>query len=330
MATSAWWRSQWIKPTLLVTHRYPPAVEERFEKEFDLRRSREGAILRRTELLALADGVDAMLITPMDRLDAEFFNNVSFSVKVIATYSVGLDHIDLEAAAARKIAIGYTPGVNADATAEIAMLLMLGAARRAYEAEEMLRSGAWVSNPKTILGWQLTEKTLGIFGMGRVGQAVARRAATFGMKIHYVNPSQLPGDLVGDAVYHATLEDMLPNCQFLSLHAPETEKTRHIINSRTLAMLPKGAILINTARGGLVVDADLIAELKSGHIAAAGLDVYDGEPNVNTGYLELQNTFLLPHLGSATIETRTKMGMICLDNIQAVLEGNAAPSLASA
>lgn len=157
----------------------------------------------------------------------------------------------------------------------------------------------------------------------------AKRAAAFGMKIHYVNPSQLPGDLVGDAVYHATLEDMLPDCQFLSLHAPETEGTRHMINARTLAMLPKGAILINTARGGLVVDADLIAGLKSGHIAAAGLDVYDGEPHLNTGYLELQNTFLLPHLGSATIETRTKMGMICLDNIQAVLEGNAVRSLAS-
>jgi lactate dehydrogenase-like 2-hydroxyacid dehydrogenase len=247
-----------------------------------------------------------MFITPLNRLDAEFFENVSSSVKVIATYSVGLDHIDLEAAAARKIAIGYTPGANADATAEIAMLLMLGAARRACEAEEMLRSGAWVSNPKTILGWQLTDKTLGIFGMGSVGQAVARRAAAFDMKTHYVNPSQLPGDRVGDAVYHATLEDMLPNCQFLSLHAPETEKTRHMINARTLAMLPKGAILINTARGGLVVDADLIAGLKSGHIAAAGLDVYDGEPHLNTGYLELQNTFLLPHLGSATIETRTK------------------------
>lgn len=171
---------------------------------------------------------------------------------------------------------------------------------------------------------------MGILGMGRIGQAVARRAAAFGMKIHYVDPSQLPGDLVGTAIYHATLEDMLPNCQFLSLHAPEVEKTRHIINSRTLAMLPKGAILINTARGGLVVDADLIAALKSGQLAAAGLDVYEGEPNPNTGYLELKNTFLLPHLGSATIETRTKMAMICLDNIQAVLEGNAAPSLAIA
>ncbi len=319
-----------LRPKLVVTTRYPPAIEERLERDFDVRRGADGVKLSRLALLELSGGADAMFITPMDRLDAEFFKHVSSSVKVIATYSVGLDHVDLKAAAARKIAIGYTPGANADATAEIAILLMLGAARRAYEAEEMLRSGAWAPNPKSILGWQLTEKTLGIFGMGKVGQAVARRAAAFGMKIRYVNPSKLSGDLVGDAVYHATLDEMLPNCQFLSLHAPETEKTRHIINSRTLAMLPKGAILINTARGGLVVDTDLIAALKGGHIAAAGLDVYDGEPNLNTGYLELQNTFLLPHLGSATIETRTKMGMICLDNIQAVLEGNAAPSLASA
>jgi len=319
-----------IRPKLVVTTRYLPAIEERLERDFEVRRAADGVKLSRLALLELSHGNDAMFITPMDRLDAEFFEHVSSSVKVIATYSVGLDHIDLEAAAARKIAIGYTPGVNADATAEIAMLLMLGAARRAYEGGELIRAGAWASNPNAILGWQLTGKVLGILGMGRIGQAVARRAAAFGMKIHYVNSSQLPGDLVGDAVYHAALEDMLPDCQFLTLHAPETEKTRHIINSRTLAMLPKGAILINTARGGLVVDADLIAALKVGYIAAAGLDVYDGEPNLNTGYLELKNTFLLPHLGSATIETRTKMGMICLDNIQAVLEGNAAPSLARA
>jgi lactate dehydrogenase-like 2-hydroxyacid dehydrogenase len=260
-----------------------------------------------------------MLVTPFDRLDAEFFREVSASVKVIATYSAGVDHIDMAAAEARSIIIGFTPGANASATAEIAMLLMLGATRRAYEGQHMVRSGAWRSSSPPILGWQLTDKVLGILGMGSIGQAVARRARGFGMKIHYVSPSRLPADAIEDAIFHENLEDMLPVCNYLSLHAPDTPATHHIINATTLAMLPHGAIIINTARGGLVVDGDLIAALRSGHIAGAGLDVYDGEPLLNQGYIDLGNTFLLPHFGSATVETRMAMAMLCLDTIDTAL-----------
>jgi lactate dehydrogenase-like 2-hydroxyacid dehydrogenase len=317
-----------LKPKVAVTSRFLPAVEERLVREFDVRRAEPIRALNSGELLELAEGADAMFITPMDRLDAAFFEHMSKSVKVIATYSVGLDHIDLKSAAAKHIPIGYTPGVNADATAEIAMLLMLGAARRAYEGQQLVRSQSWNSAAQPILGWQLSGKSLGIFGMGRIGQAVAKRATAFGMQIHYTNPAELSQDIAGDSTYHRSLFEMLPLCSFLSLHAPETAKTHHIIDAKALALLPHGAVLVNTARGGLIVDSDVIAALKNGQLAAAGLDVFDGEPAVNPNYLALDNVFLLPHLGSATVETRTKMGMICLDNISAVLFNRPAPSLA--
>jgi lactate dehydrogenase-like 2-hydroxyacid dehydrogenase len=316
------------RPKLAVTTRYLPAVEERMEREFDVRRGSAGRALSTDDLLVLANGVDAMLITPMDRLDAAFFERVAKSVKVISTYSVGLDHIDMKSAAARNISIGYTPGVNADATAEIAMLLILGAARRAYEGQQLVRTRSWSAASPPILGWQLSGKSLGILGMGRIGQAVAKRARAFGMQIHYVSPSELSKEIAGDSIYHRSLAEMLPLCSFLSLHAPETPSTHHILDAKALAMLPRGAIMVNSARGGLIVDSDVIAALKSGQLAAAGLDVFETEPAVNPGYLTLNNVFLLPHLGSATVETRTRMGMICLDNIQAVLLGKPAPSLA--
>ena len=317
-----------FKPKLVVTTRYVPAVEERLEREFEVRRDATSRVLSSAELLALADGADAMFITPMNRLDAAFFERISKSVKVISTYSVGLDHIDMKSAAARNIAIGYTPGINADATAEIAMLLMLGAARRAYEGQELVRTRSWSATSRQILGWELNEKSLGILGMGKIGQAVAKRARAFGMEIHYANPTELSRAITGDSIYHRSLAEMLPLCHFLSLHAPETPETHHMIDAKALALLPHGAILINAARGGLIVDSDVIAALKSGQLAAAGLDVFETEPAVNPDYLTLNNVFLLPHLGSATIETRTRMGMICLDNISAVLLGKPAPSLA--
>jgi lactate dehydrogenase-like 2-hydroxyacid dehydrogenase len=163
--------------------------------------------------------------------------------------------------------------------------------------------------------------------MGRVGRAVAQRARGFGMTIHYFNPTRLPTELEKGAVFHSSVSDLLRVSEFLTLHAPETPETYHFINSKTIDLLPQGAILINTARGGLVVDEDLIAALKSGQVAAAGLDVFEGEPKLHPGYVALKNTFLLPHMGSATVETRLAMGMLALDNIDAVLDGKHAPSL---
>ena len=302
-------------------------IEARINRDYDARRSPQDRPFTAEELIEGSSGADALFVTPHDRLDSSFFKQVSASVKVIATYSVGLDHIDLQAAADRKIAIAYTPGVNADATAEIAMLLMLGAARRAYEGQEMVRTGTWKPSSPALLGWQLTGKILGIFGMGRVGQAVAQRASGFGMTIHYCDATRLPAALEKGAVFHSSAPDLLRVSQFLTLHAPETQETHHFINSKTIDLLPHGAILINAARGGLVVDEDLIAALKTGRVAAAGLDVYEGEPKLHPGYVALKNTFLLPHMGSATVETRLAMGMLALDNIDAVLAGKPAPSL---
>jgi lactate dehydrogenase-like 2-hydroxyacid dehydrogenase len=246
---------------------------------------------------------------------------------VIATYSVGYDQIDLDAAAKRNIAIAHTPGAVTDATADIAILLMLGASRRAYEAQELVRSGEWKTPAATLLGWQMGGKILGIFGMGRIGQAVAKRARGFGMKIHYFNPYRLPSEIEEDAVFHDDPYDLLRVSAFLSLHAPETKETHHFLDAKAIARLPHGAIVVNTARGGMVVDEDLIAALKSGQVAAAGLDTFEGEPSLNPGYLPLSNTFLLPHIGSATVETRTAMGLLALDNVDAVLKGTPAPSL---
>jgi lactate dehydrogenase-like 2-hydroxyacid dehydrogenase len=316
------------KPVLVATSRYPKAVEDRIDRDFNARRNPNQSLFSQQQLLSAADGADALFITPADRLDSVFFQKVSSSVKIIATFSVGFEHIDLEAAARRKISVAYTPGINSDATADIAMLLLLGASRRAYEAQELVRTGSWKPlSPDMLLGWQVGGKVLGIFGMGRVGQAVARRARGFGMKIHYNNSSELPAEIAGDAIYHKDSSDLLRVSQFLSLHAPETPQTRHFLDSKTINLLPPGAIVVNTARGGLVVDEDLIGALKTGRIAAAGLDVFDGEPKLNPGYVALKNTFLLPHIGSATIETRTAMGMLALDNIDAVLDGRPAPTL---
>jgi lactate dehydrogenase-like 2-hydroxyacid dehydrogenase len=316
------------KPILVVTSRYPKEVENRIDRDYNARRNPNQSLFSPQEMLSAAEGADALFITPADRLDSDFFLRVSPSVKIIATYSVGFEHIDLQAAARRKISIAYTPGVNNEATADIAMLLLLGASRRAYEAQELVRTGAWKPmTPDMLLGWQVGGKILGILGMGRVGQAMARRARGFGMKIHYSDPSELPAEIVGDAVYHKDPSDLLRVSQFLSLHAPETPQTHHFLNSKTINLLPPGAIVVNTARGGLVADDDLIAALKSGQIAAAGLDVFEGEPKLNPEYISLKNTFLLPHMGSATIETRTAMGMLVLDNVDAVLNGRPAPTL---
>jgi lactate dehydrogenase-like 2-hydroxyacid dehydrogenase len=317
------------KPILVVTSRYPKEVEDRIDRDYNARRNPNQLPFSQQRLLAAAEGADALFITPADRLDTGFFQNLSSTVRIIATFSVGFEHIDLEAAARRKIAIAYTPGVNHEATADIAILLLLGASRRAYEAQELVRTGAWKQplGTDTLLGWQVGGKALGIFGMGRVGQAVVQRARGFGMKIHYSNASQLPAEIAGDAVYHEDPSDLLRSSQFLTLHAPETPQTRHFLNSKTISLLPPGAIVVNTARGGLVVDDDLIAALKSGRVAAAGLDVFEGEPKLNPEYVSLKNTFLLPHIGSGTIETRTAMGMLVLDNVDALLNGRPAPTL---
>jgi lactate dehydrogenase-like 2-hydroxyacid dehydrogenase len=222
--------------------------------------------------------------------------------------------------------VSNTPEVVTEATAELAMLLLLGAARRAHEGEAMLRSGAWRGwAPTLLLGRQLRGKRLGIVGMGRIGQVFARMARGFGVEIHYTDQARLPPEREQGAVFHPDLEGLLRVSELLSLHAPATPQTRNLLQARTLVLLPRGAIVVNSARGDLVDDDALIDALRSGQVGAAGLDVYQGEPALDPRYRELTNTFLLPHLGTATLETREAMGFRALDNVDAVLAGREPP-----
>ncbi|MFV1849758.1 MAG: 2-hydroxyacid dehydrogenase [Porticoccaceae bacterium] len=315
-----------MKPVLAVTRRLPEAVAKRAAETYDIRTQEDDDPLSRNEILALCHGADAALVSVGDPIDAEFFDALPESVKIVATFSVGTDHIDLASAKKKGVIIGNTPGVLTDATADIAWLLILGAARRASEGEAEVRNATWSSwRPTHLMGTQVTGKKLGIVGMGRIGQAVAKRARGFDMEIHYYNRRQLPADQEYGATYHDSIEGLLPHCDFLSLHCPSTPETRGMVNSDFISKLPDGAIIVNTARGDVVNDQDLIKALKSGKLTAAGLDVFAGEPNIEPSYRDLKNTFLLPHLGSATVETRNAMGFRALDNIDAFIAGKDVP-----
>ena len=310
------------KATLLVTRRLPAAVEDRAARLFAARLNPEDRIYTSAELVRHAEGADAILTAPGDRLDAATIAALPASVKAIGTFSVGFDHIDIAAARARGISVCNTPDVLSVATAEIAMLLILASARRAGEGERMLRAGKWHGwAPTQLLGTQVSGRRLGIFGMGRIGREVARMAPAFGMEIHYRDQARLPPDLEKGAIFHDNDATFLAQCEVLSLNAPGGEGTRHWLNAARIAQLPRGAVVVNAARGTLIDDAALIAALKSGHVAFAGLDVYNNEPALDPGYLALENVVLLPHLGSATVETRDAMGALALDGIAAILAG---------
>lgn len=316
-----------MKRKLVVSRRLTGNVEARILRDYQATLPAVDRPMRREEILKEAQDASALLICPTERIDKALIDALPQSVKIIATYSVGVDHIDVAAAKAKGVVVTHTPDVLTDATAEIALLLLLGAARRAHEGDEMMRLNAWTGwTPTQLLGRQLTGKALGILGMGRIGQAVAARARAFGMTIHYSNRKRLAAKLEEGAVFHADPEAMLAEIDFLSLNAPATAETRGFLNRRRLGLMKPGVIVVNTGRGALVEDEALIEALKSGRVAAAGLDVYDNEPEIHPGYRELPNVFLLPHLGSATIETREAMGMMALDNIDAVLQGKPAPN----
>jgi len=312
------------RPIVLVTRKLPAAVEARLRRDFDPRLNPDDRLYGADQLIDLAAGVDAILPCHTERFTADVIARLPASVKIIANFSVGVDHVDLEAAAARGIVVTNTPEVLSDATAEIAILLMLGAARRAGEGERLVRARAWRDwSPAFMVGTQPTGKRLGIIGMGRVGQVTARRARGFDMVVHYYNRHRLPAEAEQGAIYHPTVDDLLPHCDVLSLHYPATPTTRGLLNRERIALLPDGAIVVNTARGGIVDDEALIEALRGGALYAAGLDVFNNEPNIHPAYLELDNVFLLPHIGSATRETRDAMGFRALDNLDAFFAGRA-------
>src|SRR6185436_5299459 len=310
---------------VLFTRRLPDAVERRAARDYRLIANPDDRPLTADEIVSRSQEADAIVCCVADKMTAVVFSRLPPRVRIVASFGVGTEHLDLAAAKARGVVVTNTPEVLTDATAEVALLLLLGAARRAFEGQDTLRSGRWTGwTPTQLMGRQLSGKRLGVVGMGRIGQAMARRARGFGVEIHYTDQARLPPEKEEGAIFHPTIEELLPLSQLLSLHAPSTPETRHLLDARRLALLPRGAIVVNSARGDLVDDEALIAALRSCQVGAAGLDVFQGEPAVHPGYRTLENTFLLPHMGSATIETREAMGFRALDNVDAVLAGRAA------
>ncbi len=315
------------KPTVLVSRALPPRVEARLSRDYDARLNPGDALSDAETLIAGAQGAQALLVCPTDRVSAEVIAQLPESIVAIATFSVGYDHIDLAAAKERGIIVTHTPDVLTDATADMAMLLLLGAARQASAGEAMVRHATWTAwAPTGLLGTEVTGKPLGILGMGRIGRAVAKRARGFDMEIHYYDVVRSPDDEAAGARYHETVESLLGVSAFLTVHCNLTPETRHLLDAERIALLPDGAVVVNAARGDIVDDEALIAAVKSGKVGAIGLDVYEGEPDLNPAYRTLENSFLMPHLGSATVETRDAMGFKALDNLDAVFAGRTPPN----
>ncbi len=314
------------KPRVLVTRLLPPDVEARLRQDYDVDLNPTDQLYDTETLLSKAAGADAMLILPSERMSADVIRRVPESVKIVATFSVGFEHIDCEAAKARGLIFSYTPDVLNDCTADMAMMLLLAAARRAHECEQILRTGGWTGMaPTWMLGTKVSGKRLGIVGMGRIGQVLAKRARGFDMEIHYHNRSRLPADLEHGAVYHSDANEMLPLCDFISMHCPASPETKHWLNADRIARLPNGAIVVNTARGPVVDEAALVAALQSGKLGGAGLDVFEREPEVPAELIALRGVFRLPHAGRGPVETRTAVGFRCCANIDAYCAGREPP-----
>jgi lactate dehydrogenase-like 2-hydroxyacid dehydrogenase len=313
------------KPRLIVAPGLPDAVFECLPDRFEAIGGDRNMSVAEAITAVRDRTADALLVSHRHKMTADAILQLPDHVKILATVTVGYDHIDVPAAKARGLIVTNTPDVLTDCTADMAMLLMLAACRRAAEAEQLMRKG-WRKSlgMGDFLGLRVTGKRLGIFGMGRIGQAMAKRARGFDMPILYSNRSRLSPDLEQGARYFADLKEMLPQCDILAIHAPASAATDKVINAETLALLPKGAVLVNTARGALVDEEALLAALQSGHLFAAGLDVFRSEPDFDRRFADLPNVFLTPHIGSATVETRNAMGFRALDNIAAVCSGAAA------
>ena len=310
------------KPKICVTRKLPAEVEERIRALFAPLLNPDDRVTTAEEVIENTAGYDGLLVTPAEKFTAPVIERLPASIRILATFSVGFDHIDIPAARSRGLVVTNTPDVLTDATADIAMLLILGAARGASWGERMVRENRWTSwSPTHPLGFDVTGRRLGIVGMGRIGQALAKRARAFDMEVHYFNRRRLDPALEHEARYHSTLAAMLPHCDFLSINCASTAETRDMINADVIAQLPKNAIIVNSARGDIVNDNDLIAALREGKLAGAGLDVFRNEPNIDPRYRELDNVFLLPHLGSATRNTRIGMGMRAVDNLEQFFRG---------
>ena len=301
---------------VLVTTKLLKLNEDRMSKLWNVKLNLNNEVYSQNKLIELSKDCEGILSSIVDKIDESTINKLSNSVKIISNFAVGFGNIDIKAARKKNIIVTNTPDVLTDATAEIAMLLILGAARRASEGIKWARNKNWKWSADFLIGKQLEGSRLGILGMGRIGRAVALRAKAFGMQIHYHNRSRLKTDLEAGANYHDSIQSLFSVSDILSINCPATPETTNIINKKTLEFFPEGAIITNSARGDMIDDEAMVKALISGRIFALGLDVYKGEPNIHPGYLNQPNVFILPHLGSATKKTRTAMANLAIDNIE--------------
>ena len=317
------------KPKVLITRRWPESVEKQLQQLYDVQLNQDDRPLTADELKFALQNFDAVCPSVCDSLTAEVLNVPNKRCKILGNFGVGYNHIDIATAKQQGLIVTNTPGVLTESTADIAMTLLLMSARRGAEGDRLVRAGQWSGwNPTHMLSSDVTGASLGLIGFGRIAQAMARKAHHgFGMKIFYVKPSPADQALVDDlqAIRCETIEALLPQCDFVSLHCPGGTETRHLINETTLNLMKPTAHLINTARGDVVDSQALIKALQENRIAGAGLDVYENEPHINPGFLTLENVSLLPHLGSATLSTRTAMGEKVLKNLVAYFSGACLP-----
>jgi lactate dehydrogenase-like 2-hydroxyacid dehydrogenase len=313
------------KPKVIITRKWPEAAEARARELFDVTLNSDDHPMSVAEIQDALKNADAVCPTVSDKISAEVLGVTSLRCKILGNFGVGFNHIDLKAAKEKNLVVTNTPEVLTDCTADIAMTLMLMAARRAGEGERHVRTKSWTGwRPTHMIGTKVTGKTLGLIGMGRIARAMAHKAHHgFGMKIIFNDPYPPPPAVVKDLQAEArnTIEAVLQDADFVSLHCPGGDETRHLINDARLAMMKPSAFIINTARGDVIDPAALIKAIKRGTIAGAGLDVYEGEPKVQEDFLTMENVVLFPHLGSATMETRVAMGMRALDNVEAFFAG---------
>ena len=301
---------------ILVTRRLLSENSERISSIFDVRLNKDDKLLSSEEILNYAKDCNGILTFPDTKLNKDLILKLPESVKIISNYAVGFGNIDVDTAANKGIIVTNTPDVLTDATADISILLLLGASRRAYEGRKAAETKNWK---------QMSGKKLGILGMGRIGRAVAKRAKGFDMEIHYHNRKRLSPDLENEAIYHEKVNNLFQNSEFLSINCPGSKDTENLINEDSIKNFPDGVVIANAARGEVIEDEAMIEAMKNGKVFALGLDVYRGEPNINKKYLELNNLFLLPHLGSATSSTRIAMGDRAIDNLDIFLNKKTDP-----
>ncbi len=310
------------KPKLWITRKLSDNTQARAQRDYDVILNNDDTLSSADHLIKMSHEVDAIIPCHSELFDAHTVEQLAPRLKIVANHSVGVDHCDLDAFKSKGICVTNTPDVLSDATAEIAMLLLLGAARRAPEGDTLVRSGEWSSwSPSFMVGKQVSGQRIGILGMGRVGQVMAKRARGFDMQVHYHSRNRLPEALEQGAVYHDNVDSLLAVSDYLSLHCPATPSTKGILNEQSIGKLPDKAIVVNTARGALVDEVALLAAIESGKLAAAGLDCFVTEPGGNSAFAKHPNIMMLPHIGSATFETRDAMGFRALDNLDAFFAG---------